>query len=45
MIRVPASSREDVDEEDELAKGPGFASSKSRNPTANPFAMVILNCN
>lgn len=40
VIRVPASNREDIEEEDEAAEGPGFASSKSRKPTANPFAMV-----
>ena len=41
MIRVPVSSREDGEEEDEvLEDGPGFASSKSGKPAANPFAMV-----
>ena len=40
MIRVPADSREVGDEEDELADDPGFASTKSRKPVANPFAMV-----
>ena len=40
VIRVPADSREVGDEEDELADDPGFASTKSRKPVANPFAMV-----
>ena len=41
MIKVPASSREDGEEEDEaIEDGPGFASSKSGRPAANPFAMV-----
>ena len=41
MIRVPASSREEGEEEDEvLEDGPGFASSKSGKSAANPFALV-----
>ena len=46
VIRVPASSQESGgggDEENEIAEeGPGFNSSKSRKPIANPFAMVRL---
>ena len=42
VIRVPASSQEGGNEEDELAEGPGFNSSKSRKPAANPFAMVRI---
>ena len=44
MIRVPASSQEEGGGEDEndLAEGPGFSSSKTRRKAANPFAMVRI---
>ena len=46
VIRVPANSQESGgggDEENEIVEeGPGFNSSKSRKPIANPFAMVRL---
>ena len=39
VIKVPASSQEVGEEEDEVER-PGFTASKSRKPIANPFAMV-----
>ena len=43
VIRVPTNGGEAEDEEEEaLEEGPGFASSTSRKPAANPFAMVCI---